>query len=57
MRPEHYATIKEALDRLEDLTEWENEFILSLADMDEDSFLYPKQEEKLEQIQEKLDGN
>ena len=54
MKGEHYEIILEALERSQDLTEWEHEFIDSLADKDEVEDLSPNQIEVLIRIGEKL---
>lgn len=46
--------IKDALDQPEELTDWENEFINSLADRPDDYELSEKQNEILNRIQRKL---
>ncbi len=44
-----------ALDELEQLSEWEGEFINSLADRDDDYVVSEKQNKILNRIQQKLD--
>ncbi len=44
-----------ALDNLDELSEWEGEFISSLADRDEDYVVSEKQNKILNRIQQKLD--
>jgi hypothetical protein len=54
MTPAETRTIKDAMDCLDELTEWENEFILSLADIDPFCTLTDKQKECLERIADKI---
>ncbi len=53
--PEERQVIARALDQLEDLTEWENDFIQNLAGLDKYEPLTPKQKESLGKIEAKLD--
>lgn len=46
--------ISSALDQTEDLTEWEVDFINSLADLPPEYLLSEKQEEVLDRINDKL---
>lgn len=46
--------VKDALDQLDRLTEWEAEFIQSIADKGDDEELSERQNAALNQIQRKL---
>lgn len=47
--------VKDALDQPEKLSEWEWDFINSLAEYDDDKPLSPRQNDILNRIQRKLD--
>lgn len=47
--------VKDALDQAEKLSEWEYDFVMSLADRGDDYELSEKQNQILNRIQRKLD--
>lgn len=55
MSPEQKRVVMEAMDQPENLTEWEYDFINSLADLPEGHGLSVKQAEVLYRIEQKLD--
>ncbi len=55
MSPEQKRVVMEAMDQPENLTEWEYDFINSLADLQEGRVLTVKQAEVLSRIELKLD--
>lgn len=59
MTPQQREIVLESLDNLDKLNEWENDFIGSMADLDDrfpDKELTPKQDAALKRINKKLEG-